>query len=189
MTSVPSSVTPATTFTYPPIYSFPPFWTLQPTLSTRSAQFRKWSSLILSYCSNQRLFRLHLSEALSTPLFHNSTLTKRLILGEARELIDWMCSAEGDKRAEWIGEGKKEVCWIWWRGLEEWGDLVAGWVEETGQKNTVLTVYELLEGEGTVGQEFHGMDKEVMQKALGVLVKRGKAQVFGSEDQQGVKFF
>ena len=33
------------------------------------------------------------------------------------------------------------------------------------------------------------MDKDVLVKSLGVLVKRGKAQVFGSEDQQGVKFF
>lgn len=33
------------------------------------------------------------------------------------------------------------------------------------------------------------MEREVLLLALGVLVKRGKAQVFGSEDQQGVKFF
>lgn len=37
--------------------------------------------------------------------------------------------------------------------------------------------------------EFHGMDLDVMLKSLNVLVKRGKAQVFGHEDQQGVKFF
>jgi ESCRT-II complex subunit VPS25 len=37
--------------------------------------------------------------------------------------------------------------------------------------------------------EFHGMDPELLQKALSILVKRGKAQVFGQEDQQGVKFF
>ena len=37
--------------------------------------------------------------------------------------------------------------------------------------------------------EFHGLDPEVLQKTLNVLVKRGKAQVFGQEDQQGVKFF
>ena len=38
-------------------------------------------------------------------------------------------------------------------------------------------------------QEFHGMDPDVLQKSLHVLVRRGKAQVFGNEDQQGVKFF
>ena len=94
-------------------------------------------------------------------------------------------------------------------------------VEETGQKNTVLTLYELMHGEATVSQgatsvhpsfpssvngkptshslltanliffsaEFHGMDPDVMLKSLNVLVKRGKAQVFGSDDQPGVKFF
>ena len=33
------------------------------------------------------------------------------------------------------------------------------------------------------------MDPVVLQRSLNVLVKRGKAQVFGTEDQQGVKFF
>lgn len=37
--------------------------------------------------------------------------------------------------------------------------------------------------------EFHGMDIELLQRSLHILVKRGKAQIFGSEDQQGVKFF
>lgn len=78
-------------------------------------------------------------------------------------------------------------------------------VEETGQKNTVLTLYELIEGDATISQgklimklpcwlgadssEFHGMDPDVMLRSLNVLVKRGKAQVFGAEGQEGVKFF
>ena len=37
--------------------------------------------------------------------------------------------------------------------------------------------------------EWHGMDPDVMFKSLNVLVKRGKAQIFGSEGQEGVKFF
>jgi ESCRT-II complex subunit VPS25 len=37
--------------------------------------------------------------------------------------------------------------------------------------------------------EFHGLDQDLLQKALGILVKRGKAQIFGQEDSQGVKFF
>lgn len=72
----------------------------------------------------------------------------------------------------------------------------------------MLTLYELTESEATASEgiypptllrmesakkinssEFHGMDPELLQKALNVLVKRGKAQVFGQEDQQGVKFF
>ncbi len=38
-------------------------------------------------------------------------------------------------------------------------------------------------------KEFHGLDQVLLQRALAVSVKRGKAQVFGSEDRMGVKFF
>lgn len=100
-------------------------------------------------------------------------------------------------RAEWIERGKAgqgggdrgSTFWVFWKRPEEWAEVIQAWVEEVGQKNTVLTLYELREGEGTMGQEFWGMDGELLGRALGVLVKRGKAQVFGSEDQQGVKFF
>ena len=37
--------------------------------------------------------------------------------------------------------------------------------------------------------EFYAMDLDVLLKALQVLVKRGKAQIFGNQDEQGVKFF
>ncbi|KAI5922849.1 ESCRT-II complex, vps25 subunit [Camillea tinctor] len=87
------------------------------------------------------------------------------------------------------GEGQGDVVWVYWKTPEEWAGLVEAWVEETAQKNTVLTLYELTEGEDTRGTEFYGLDPDILQKALQVLVKRGKAQIFGQEDQQGVKFF
>lgn len=64
-----------------------------------------------------------------------------------------------------------------------------GWVEETGQKNVVLTMYEIGEGDGTRGWDFHGMDEVLLGRSVQVLVKRGRAQVFGEADQLGVKFF
>ena len=99
-----------------------------------------------------------------------------------------MTTPAGDSRAEWIGNDKS-VCWIWWKKPEEWATLLEAWVDETGQKGTVLTLYELTEGDATRDQKFHGMETEVLQKSLNVLVRRGKAQIFGGEDQQGVKFF
>ncbi|KAH9907398.1 ESCRT-II complex, vps25 subunit [Xylariomycetidae sp. FL2044] len=87
------------------------------------------------------------------------------------------------------GAGGGDVVWVYWKTPEEWADLVEAWVEDTAQKGAVLTLYELTEGEGTRGTEFHGMDPEILQKALQILVKRGKAQIFGQENSQGVKFF
>ncbi|KAI9674550.1 MAG: hypothetical protein M1817_001888 [Caeruleum heppii] len=178
-------------FTFPPTHSFPPFYTLQPNSSTLHAQLTTWSSIVLGYCRHHRLFKLSLSDALGWDLFYNKQISRRLSLKDARELIEFM--KVNDNRAEWVYskqvKGEANVCWIWWRRADEWAEILESWIESTGQKNMVLTLYELTEGESTRGTEFHGMDTEVMQRSLGVLVKKGKAQVFGSDDQQGVKFY
>ncbi|KAL8793497.1 MAG: hypothetical protein Q9195_003870 [Heterodermia aff. obscurata] len=191
----PSALSP--TFNFPRDYIYPPFYTLQPTLLTRSAQLRKWSALIQSYCRFHRIYRLSLIDAINTTLFHNASIKKRLRLEDVRVVVTWMAGEEGGRRAEWVdgagaGKGKTDgggAVWVWWRRPEEWADVIAGWVEDTGQRGVVLTLWELSQGAGSKGQEFHRMDPEVLQRSLNVLVKRGKAQIFGEEDEQGVKFF
>lgn len=142
-------------FPFPPTYNFPPFFTPQPNANTRHSQLQKWSSLIQSWCRHHRQYRLNPIEAIDTPLFHNAALHKRLDLREVRAVIDWMAKREeeggGGKRAEWI-DAPKTVAWIWWKRPEEWADVVGDWVEGTGQRGTVLTVYELVQGEATISQ-------------------------------------
>jgi len=144
--------------------------------------------LVQKYCRHHRIFRITIIEACETPLFYNATLKKRLSVKDAKAVIDYMVSADGDERAEWLGP-EKSAAWIWWRKPEEWATLISTWVEETGQKGTVLTLYELVQGESTEKQEFYGLDTELLRKSLNTLVKKGKAQVFGADDQQGIKFF
>jgi ESCRT-II complex subunit VPS25 len=98
-------------------------------------------------------------------------LRKGLDIREARAVVDWMTKSEeeggGGRRAEWIpdaggtssgvmgsaqGQGPRAVAWIWWKRPEEWADLLVEWVEGTGQRGSVLTVYELIQGEGTMSQ-------------------------------------
>ncbi|KAJ2626332.1 Vacuolar protein-sorting-associated protein 25, partial [Coemansia sp. RSA 1290] len=47
-----------------------------------------------------------------------------------------------------------------------------------GLCNTVLTLYELANGDDTVGQEFHGLDPATLRRSLEVLQTQGKAQLF-----------
>jgi ESCRT-II complex subunit VPS25 len=47
----------------------------------------------------------------------------------------------------------------------------------------------LREGEAVGSKEWVGMEEEMLRKVLGVLVKKGRAQVFGVEESAGVKFF
>ncbi|KAH6678506.1 putative ESCRT-II complex component [Halenospora varia] len=180
-----SNLPSSNTFTFPREHSFPPFYTPQPNSSTHHAQLQKWSTLIQSFCRHHRIFRLSPIAYIDSPLFYNRTIGKRLGTNEIKEVIEFM-RKEG--RADWVA-GKEGEAWIYWKTVEEWASTIAEWVDGTAQKNTVLTLYELTESEATLSQEFHGMDADLLQKALAVLVKRGKAQVFGQDDGLGVKFF
>lgn len=133
---------------FPRAYHFPPFFTRQPVLQTHHAQLQKWASLILAYCKHHRIWKLSLVDALERDLFRNEKLGKRMSREDAKEILEFM---RGEGRVEWIGRGETE-CWIWWRNVEEWAGLLYEWVDETGQKNTVLTVYELTESEATLSQ-------------------------------------
>ncbi|KAI0100245.1 ESCRT-II complex subunit [Nemania sp. FL0031] len=200
-----TTTTPASTFEFPREYHYPPFFTRQPNQNTRHSQQSKWASLVLSYCAHHKLYKLSLTSPTTAELFHNRRIDRRLSLADAREVLEFMrrdgraefiLRSTGGGVAGWAGVGgdggggeEGDVAWIYWRTPDEWAALIEAWVDETAQKGTVLTLYELSQGEGTIGTEFHGLDLELLQKALQVLVKRNKAQIFGQEDQLGVKFF
>ncbi|KAM0247346.1 hypothetical protein ACHAQJ_009903 [Trichoderma viride] len=202
-----SSSQPSSDFSFPREYFFPAFFTRQTNLTIHHAQLTKWSSLVLAYARHHRLFRLTLSAAADSDLFYNRALDRRLAPPDIREVVDFM---RKDGRADYLRAGSGggsnsdasassssdaaaaasgDVVLLYWRKPQEWAALVEAFVDETAQKGSVLTVYELTQGENTRGTEFHGMDNDVLMKALNILVKRGKAQIFGSEDSLGVKFF
>ncbi len=65
------------------------------------------------------------------------------------------------------------------------------WVEDSGMKGQVCTLFELASSEEYLDQEFHGLDPAVLLKALKILETDGKAQIFQgtNPDDRGVKFF
>ena len=156
-------------FKWPREYAFPPFFTRQPNSQTHHAQLLKWSALVLAYCQHHRIFKLSLSggaaatggggggaaaaaagpgtAATAEELFYNKKIDRRLHVEDAREVVDFMGK---NGQAEWVGAGK-DVAWVFWRTPEEWAAMVEAWVDETAQKGTVLTLYELTEGDATRG--------------------------------------
>lgn len=87
------------------------------------------------------------------------------------------------KTVEWVS-ADKSACLVWWRSVEEWADALVQWVEGTGQKGAVLTVYELRET-----GDWRGMEEAMLKKVLAFLGKKGKAAMFAVGDGEGVKFF
>jgi len=81
--------------------------------------------------------------------------------------------------------------YIYWRSLVDWGDLLYQYVDDTGQKGTVLTIYELTKSEETtVPQDLHNLDETFLVKIIkDYLIKQGKAQLLIDENNEigGVK--
>lgn len=143
-------------FEFPREYWFPPFFTRQTNLTTHHSQLDKWGALVLGYCAHRRLYRLALSSPAADALFHNRRLGRRLAAADAREVLDHL-RKEG--RAEFLPttsgntnhDGLSDEAWIYWKTPDEWAREVEAWVDDTAQKGTVLTLYELTEGEDTRG--------------------------------------
>ncbi|KAI9227751.1 MAG: hypothetical protein DHS80DRAFT_31476 [Piptocephalis tieghemiana] len=147
-----------TNFTFPPIHTFPPFFTRQPTQSTWDNQVQQWSALILAYCKHHHIFRLSVSSDLHNPLFHNKYIDRHLSSDTLTAILDHMAQQ--------------------------------GTVDRTGQVGSILTLRELERGSLTEGQEFHGMDGDLLAKVLHILVTRKKAHLFKSSEgsETGIKF-
>lgn len=185
-------VSSGSTFDFPHYSTFPPFYSIQPNLITQSRQLLLWSDLITSYCAHHRIFKLSLS-SLPAELFSDTGSRRSLNQNDVRKVLDWMTKPENGGRAEWVTTtGKNEssnVCYIYWRTPAEWADMIYAWVDETGQKGTILTLYELRESDAVQNKDWRDLGEDLLRKVINVLVKRNKAQIFGQEETAGVKFF
>lgn len=159
------------------VKSYPPFYTLQPNLTTRARQLELWSGLITSHCAANHIFRISISNP-PPDLFSNTSIKRSLKTADIRTVLESM-----GKSVEWLSTDKS-ACLVWWRSVDEWAEVLVQWVEGTGQKGAVLTVYELRET-----GEWRGMDEIMLGKVLSLLTKKGKAAVFAVGDGEGVKFF
>jgi len=160
---------------------------LQPVLNTRKKQIAMWQNLVLDYTRHFKMYQLDVDEAASSPLFYNATINRRLSVENIRIILEHLAK-EGN--GTWKDKEKRRFT-ILWRSPAQWGEMLYKWVCSSGFTDTVMTIYELREGDATEGEEFHGLDSEVLLKALQTLEKQGKCQVFSGHqsDEAGVKFF
>lgn len=174
-----------TDFEWPWQYNFPPFYTLQPNLDTRRKQIDAWTSLVLAYHRHHRNCVMDVSESQSSPLFHNSSIDRRLTLDTIYIVLDEL-HKKGN--IEWTDKTKRQ-CIVMWRTPNEWGSLIYKWAADRGLINSVCTLYELANGDDTVNEEFHGLDTNILLKSLKTLESQQKAEMISFNGSEGVKFF
>lgn len=182
-------------FAFPNYYDLPPFFTIQPVEETQRKQLVMWSDLIRDYSKFNRIFYLDVRNAVDTDLFNNKKIQRKLGLDAVVKVLDSMVASG---QAEWVSSGdqknkapSKERALILWKSFSEWADVVWTWVRNVGATNSVFTVMDLIDGDDSKGEEFHGIPFEVMMNVLALLEKKGRCQVFtgSNSDEHGVKFF
>lgn len=156
---------------------------VQPHAKTKERQITTWCSLVLKYQKHKNKTTLDVSE--DTELFANEAINRKLPAEGRLFVLDELAKTQNA-----IALDKKRQQWeIYWYTLDEWANLLYNWAVESGQTNTVCTLFELTNGDHTTDQEFYGLDSTVLIKALRVLEKRGKCELIMFDDNQGVKFF
>lgn len=132
-----SPATQAASFKYPPLYSFPPFFTLQPNANTLATQLSQWSNFITAWCRFNRVFLLDANATSGkelAALWGNSDIDRRLDEQSRRKVLESMVN-EG--KASWepplptkpkAGTPTPTRALIYWRRPEEWGDRIHQWV-------------------------------------------------------------
>lgn len=156
---------------------------IQPNDKTRQAQLSTWADLVLNYQRHHNQAVLSLNE--KTPLFNNESIHRNL-RPEGRLVI--LEHLERLKNAAPCDLGRQQ--WeIYWHPLEEWATMIHSWALNNGMTNTVCTLFEMTEGDTSLGQEWHGLDRAVFVKALKVLERQEKCELMGEGDDGGVKFY
>ncbi|KYQ96781.1 vacuolar protein sorting 25 [Tieghemostelium lacteum] len=160
-----------------------------------------WQDLILQYCRFYKKYELDLLECVKSNfnLFYNEKINRRLSIESLKEIFDdivvngyaeWIDNNSNVKSSKGHNIDKSRVL-IMWRKPEEWASQIYKWVIDNGQVNSILTIWEIQNGDDSKDQEFHQLNTTILLKALKTLEKQQKAQVFsGNEnDNLGVKFF
>lgn len=172
-------------FKWPWQYEFPPFFTLQKTLITREKQLEAWSQLVIDYCEFYKIYTINIADISNSELFVNSVLNRKLPADGIRAVFEFL---EHKRHIDWLDKYKNR-CHIYWRRPEEWATLIYGWAVSNGLLNTPCTLYEITQGDDVTQESFYGLDKDVLLKALRILVDQRRAQLLNiGTEAEGVKF-
>lgn len=165
----------------PPIYSFPPLYTRQPNALIRQQQLDTWCDLVVQYAKQRRAWcmgsdgttiaqegSLDDSQDNEESIFLNSQIQRSVPSPFVEEI--WARMLQSGKVIK-----RQNGYYVLWKDLDSWSSNILQWFETTGKLNQVVTIYELLEGDESIGWEFHGMNPELCEMCLEKLCSRGRA--------------
>ncbi|KAK7677582.1 hypothetical protein QCA50_010409 [Cerrena zonata] len=185
------SLSPHTTpsgFRLPSIHAAPPFFTQQPNPATQAVATEQWSRLILSYAKHRNLFTIKVEDAQTTggdwdEILRNDRINRKLNTSYLAYILEQM---ERSCRLAFDPPKQSISAVLYWRTPEEWAEVLHEWATSTGQLNTILTFYEIIEP--PVPSPLSGVPMSILRRAINLLIKSNRAQLIAVADGEGVRF-
>lgn len=159
-------------------------YSLQKHTETRKQQISRWKELILSYAKQNNQAVININD--DSELFSNSKINRTLDRELREVILTELCKS---KNAEIVGAKNSGIYEIYWLTVDEWSNVIYSWAVNAGMTNSVLTLFELLNGDDTRDQQFYQLNEQVFMKALKHLEGKGKCEVMEIDGNYGVKFF
>ncbi|KAL1940830.1 hypothetical protein VTO73DRAFT_7871 [Trametes versicolor] len=175
-------------FLLPSIHAAPPFFTKQPNPATQATVTQHWTQLILSYARHRNLFALRAEDAdvaggAWDEILRNPRINRRLLSSHLSAILADMVA-----KGHAVYEPPKQTSSVllYWRSAEEWAQVLYDWAGSTGQMNTIMTFYEIVEP--PVPSPLSDIPLPILRRAVGVLTKSNRAQIIAVTDGEGVRF-
>lgn len=180
----------------PSVYSFPPLYTRQPNSLIRRQQINTWIDLILQYCKSNNSWSMSAEGKLivdkgnteinsSTGLNNEKSffLNEEIQRAASEAFIDeiWLQMFQEGKALKSERGQSSSTYYILWKSLDLWASLILQWFESSVKLNQVVTLYELSQGDESIGWEFHGMPEPLLAQCINPLCDRNRATILKDE--------
>lgn len=162
-----------------PFYEFPPFFTRQPNEDTWTTQRRLWAKVISQYCQEEGKWQV----SQVAPVFNNPRIQRRLSIETIKEIFQYMCD-EGEAERT----GPSDI-YVFKDKPVNLAYILSQWAQQSGNAGSVMTFYELTEGEYPGLDVFKNMDQFLLKKVSDMMVRKGEAAVMKEDNEiVGIKF-
>ena len=111
----------------------------------------------------------HLTDSLD--IFTNTSINRVIHPNLYKAITSHMLSTKK------LIRNNKGTLLVWYKSPSEWSSLLHNYAIRTGNTSgAIMTMYELIEGEDSVGEEFHALPEDIWRIVLDELEREGKGK-------------
>ena len=131
-----------------------------------------WSDLLLSYCQQNKIWRISKSQFFNT-LGQNKSINRKLSPEAINIIFDFFVNR---KHAIYATKSNDEI-FVLWKSISEWEEFIYSAAVKHHRIESIETLEYIVNDDDNMTEEFYGMDKDLLVIILQGLEKVNKCMV------------